>query len=53
MTPLAAADVNREYNLLEQKECNNLYHELKSGIQSVKRGEVYTIEEAWEEIDRI
>lgn len=30
-----------------------LYQELNRGIQSMRNGEVYTIEEAWEEIDKI
>ena len=30
-----------------------LYQELARGIQSSKKGEVYSIEEAWEEIDKI
>ena len=30
-----------------------LYDELSKGIQSMKRGELFTIEEAWEEIDKI
>lgn len=30
-----------------------LSQELEKGVQSMKNGEVYTIEEAWEEIDKI
>ncbi len=30
-----------------------LYDELEKGVQSMKRGELYTIDEAWEEIDKI
>lgn len=30
-----------------------LYQELNRGIQSMRNGEIYTIEEAWEEIDKI
>ena len=30
-----------------------LYDELAKGIQSMKNGEIYTVEEAWEEIDTI
>lgn len=30
-----------------------LYTELEKGIQSMKQGDVYTVEEAWEEIDKI
>lgn len=32
---------------------NALRQELEKGIKSIKRGDVYTIEEAWEEIDKI
>lgn len=30
-----------------------LYEELNKGIQNLKNGEIYTIDEAWEEIDKI
>ena len=30
-----------------------LYDELEKGVKSMKNGEVYTVEEAWEEIDKI
>ncbi|MCM1082640.1 MAG: hypothetical protein NC393_01085 [Clostridium sp.] len=30
-----------------------LYNELSKGIDSMKKGDVYTIDEAWEEIDKI
>ena len=30
-----------------------LYDELAKGVQSMKDGEVYTVEEAWEKIDKI
>ncbi len=53
MAPLPAVDVNREIKFMEQEECKSLYRKLQSGIQCIKNGEVYTIEEAWEEIDRI
>lgn len=43
--------INSSYS--EQDAIHALYTELKKGIQSVKNGEVYTIEEAWEEIDKI
>ncbi len=29
------------------------YDELSKGIESLKKGDVYTIDEAWEEIDKI
>ncbi len=37
----------------EQDAIHALYTELEQGIKSMKNGEVYTIEEAWEEIDKI
>ena len=30
-----------------------LYNELEKGIQSMKNGDVYTIEQAWREIDKV
>lgn len=57
MTPLAAMDVavvnNTNYGYTEQDAFNALYEKLAKGIQSMKDSEVYTIEEAWEEIDKI
>ena len=56
MTPLAAVDStvnNRNYNYTENDAFDALYQELAKGVQSKKNGEVYTIEEAWEEIDKI
>ncbi|MDR2889906.1 MAG: hypothetical protein LBV33_08760 [Lachnospiraceae bacterium] len=38
---------------LESNKYNDLYNELAKGIQSMKNCELYTIEEAWEEIDKI
>ncbi len=43
--------INSSYS--EQDALHALYVELDKGIQSIKSGEVYTIEEAWEEIDKI
>lgn len=43
--------INSSYS--EQDAIHALYIELEKGIQSVKNGEVYTVEEAWEEIDNI
>lgn len=48
MTPLASVEVTRN-----NAENEVLYRELERGIQSMKNGEVYTIEEAWKEIDEI
>lgn len=48
----------RNTNLKDNKYSENdalhaLYDELAKGIQSMKNSEVYTVEEAWEEIDKI
>ena len=54
--PLAAVDTtvnNRNYDYTEKDAFDALYQELAKGVQSMKNGEVYTIEEAWEEIDKI
>ena len=56
MTPLAAVDTTVKkpiYDYTEKDAFDALYQELARGIQSMKNGEVYTIEEAWEEIDKI
>lgn len=37
----------------EKTAINALYDELFRGIESLKKGDVYTIDEAWEEIDKI
>ncbi len=37
----------------EKTAINALYDELSKGIKSLKKGDVYTIDEAWEEIDQI
>ena len=39
----------REYH--SAREENALRYELQKGMQSVKSGDVYTLEEAWKEID--
>lgn len=57
MSPLAAADrgmVNKNHHgHIEHNAFDSLYQELEKGIKSMKSGEVYTLEEAWEEIDKI
>jgi hypothetical protein len=56
LTPLAVVDDtmnNSNYDYTEKDAFNALYQELARGVQSMKNGEVYTIEEAWEEIDKI
>lgn len=37
----------------EPSVIKELHEELAKGIQSMKNGEVYTIEDAWKEIDKI
>ena len=56
MAPLAAVDTamnNRTYDYTEKDAFDALYQELVKGVQSKKNGEIYTIEEAWGEIDKI
>ena len=56
MAPLVAVDTtenNHTYDYTEKDAFDALYQELAKGVQSMKNGEVYTIEEAWEEIDKI
>lgn len=35
------------------EEVDELYEHLAEGISSVKSGDIYTIEEAWQEIDQL
>ncbi|MCM1118867.1 MAG: hypothetical protein NC543_05840 [bacterium] len=47
---------NQEISKTEYSEkaaIGALYDELSKGIDSMKKGDVYTINEAWEEIDKI
>jgi hypothetical protein len=56
MTPVAQAIRNQEILKTEYSEkaaIDALYDELSKGIESLKKGDVYTIDEAWEEIDKI
>lgn len=55
MSPLIAVDTTNDgkFNYVDKEPFGALYQELEKGIQSVKNGEVYTIEEAWEQIDKI
>ena len=48
MAPAAQAIRNQE-----KAAIGALYDELSKGIHSMKKGDVYTIDEAWEEIDKI
>ena len=43
--------IETEYS--ETTAIDALFDELEKGIQSAKSGEVYNIEKAWEEIDKI
>lgn len=56
MAPSAQAVRNQEILKTEYSEkaaIDALYDELSKGIDSMKRGDVYTIDESWEEIDKI
>ena len=56
MASLTAVDTtvnNRTYDYTEKDAFDALYQELAKGVQSMKNGEVYTIEQAWEKIDKI
>ena len=44
---------NSTYDFTQQDAFDALYGGLAKGMQSMKNGEVYTIEEAWEEIDKV
>ena len=46
--------MNTEMQENIKPENNNLlYEQLAEGIKSMKSGEVYTLEEAWQEIDQL
>ena len=56
MAPIAQAIRNQEIvdtKYSEKAAIGALYDELSKGIESLKKGDVYTIDEAWEEIDKI
>lgn len=56
MTPLVAVDStvnNKNHDYTEKDALDALYLELAKGVQSMKNGEVYTVEEVWEEINKI
>ena len=42
-----------EKDCFETKRSNSLYDELVKGMQSAKKGDVYTIDEAWKELEKI
>lgn len=54
MTPLAATKPTAE-NLIDYTKKDSfdaLYHELAKGIHIMKNDEVYTINQAWDKIDK-
>ena len=56
MAPAAQTIKNQEILKNEYSEkaaIGALYDELSKGIESLKKGDVYTIDESWEEIDKI
>ena len=56
MAPATQAIRNQEILKTEYSEkaaIDALYDELSKGIESLKKGDVYTLDEAWEEIDKI
>ncbi len=56
MAPVAQAIRNEEILKTEYSEkaaIGALYDKLSKGIESIKKGDVYTIDEAWEEVDKI
>ena len=56
MAPAEQAIRNQEIRKTEYSEkaaIGALYDELSKGIESLIKGDVYTIDEAWEEIDKI
>lgn len=48
-----AREISEKKNEHESRTVFVLYRELERGIQSMKQGNVYTVEEAWREIDSI
>ncbi len=56
MSPTAQAIGNQEILKTEYSEkaaIGALYDELSKGIESLKKDDVYTIDEAWAEIDKL
>ena len=55
---VSAAQVIKNNGIIQKEYSENsaiaaLYDELCNGIESMKKGDVYTIDEAWEEIVHI
>lgn len=56
MAPVAQATRKEETLKIEYPEkaaIGALYDQLSKGICSMKKGDIYTLDEAWEEIDKI
>ncbi|WP_367568588.1 hypothetical protein [Lacrimispora sp.] len=53
MTKSNLAQVPEKLNYTEAEAIQALKSELEKGVESMERGSLYTIEEAWEEIDAI
>lgn len=55
MTPLTATKptTQKQRDYSEKDSFDAMYHKLEKGIRSMENDEVYTIDEAWAEIDKI
>lgn len=56
MTPIAQPTENTNStncSYLKDNTARTLYQELEQGIQSMREEEVYSIEDAWKEVDKI
>ena len=53
MSIIAARKSAKKGSKNEQIACETLYNELEKGVLSAKKGEIFTIDEAWEEIDKV
>ena len=53
MSIATAEKINNTNEYTEKSAFDALYQELAQGMQSLQNGDVYTVEEAWEEIDKI
>ena len=52
MSTLVISSKHVESKDPEKAAMDVLYNELSKGIQSMKNGDVYSVEDAWEEIDK-
>lgn len=53
MTKSNLVQVSEKINYTEAEAIQALRAELEKGVESMERGSLYTIEEAWKEIDAI